>query len=108
MATILAGAAWDCLSLCLTFIDSCTTNNAGPGVAVKVIVVPREKVADAPLGEPFRVLTKEAAQQVRHELAVTHSISPWNHSVLGVYLQLSTCLKSPSNLALYRLRSCES
>lgn len=36
----------------------------GPGVAVRVVVVPKEKVDDAPLGEPFRVLEKEDAQQV--------------------------------------------
>lgn len=36
----------------------------GPGVAAKVVVVARTRVSNAPLGEPFRVLTKEAAEKV--------------------------------------------
>lgn len=40
--------------------------HAGPGAAVKVVVTPRERVEDAPLGEPFRVLTEEGASQVAH------------------------------------------
>lgn len=42
-------------------------------MAVKVVVVARERVADAPLGEPFRVLTKDAALQVKSR---THSLNP--------------------------------
>lgn len=38
---------------------------AGPGVGVKVVVVARTRVFNAPLGEPFRVLTKKAAEKVR-------------------------------------------
>lgn len=37
---------------------------AGPGIAAKVVVVARIFVRNAPLGEPFRVLTKEAAEKV--------------------------------------------
>lgn len=36
----------------------------GPGVAAKVVVVARTSVSDAPLGEPFRVLTRESAEKV--------------------------------------------
>ncbi|CAM9105762.1 unnamed protein product [Scytosiphon promiscuus] len=39
-------------------------DHAGPGVAAKVVVVARTRVSNAPLGEPFRVLTKEAAEKV--------------------------------------------
>lgn len=39
--------------------------DVGPGVAAKVVVIARTKVSDAPLGEPFRVLTGEAAEKVR-------------------------------------------
>ncbi|CAB1120457.1 unnamed protein product [Ectocarpus sp. CCAP 1310/34] len=38
--------------------------HAGSGVAAKVVIIARTRVSDAPLGEPFRVLTKEAAEQV--------------------------------------------
>ncbi|CAM9255833.1 unnamed protein product [Hapterophycus canaliculatus] len=38
--------------------------HAGPGVAAKVVVVARTRVSNAPLGEPFRVLTMEAAEKV--------------------------------------------
>ncbi len=34
-------------------------------MAAKVVVVARTRVSNAPLGEPFRVLTKEAAEKVR-------------------------------------------
>lgn len=33
-------------------------------MAAKVVVVARTRVSDAPLGEPFRVLTKQCAEQV--------------------------------------------
>lgn len=39
-------------------------------MAAKVVVVARTRVSNAPLGEPFRVLTKEAAEKVRLELAL--------------------------------------
>lgn len=42
----------------------------GPGVAARVVVVARNRVSDAPLGEPFRVLTKESAEKVRMFAAV--------------------------------------
>lgn len=38
---------------------------AGPGVAAQVVVVARTRASDAPLGEPFRVLTEESAEKVR-------------------------------------------
>ncbi|CAM9168684.1 unnamed protein product [Choristocarpus tenellus] len=37
---------------------------AGPGMAVQVVFTPMEKLADAPLGEPFRVLARDASQKV--------------------------------------------
>lgn len=33
-------------------------------MAAKVVVVARTSVSDAPLGEPFRVLTRESAEKV--------------------------------------------
>lgn len=41
-------------------------------MAVKVVVVARAGVSSAPLGEPFRVLTKEAAEKVRLSLSWVH------------------------------------
>ncbi|CAN0052680.1 unnamed protein product, partial [Ectocarpus sp. 12 AP-2014] len=38
--------------------------HAGSGVAAKVVIIARTRVSNAPLGEPFRVLTKEAAEKV--------------------------------------------
>ncbi|CAN0309544.1 unnamed protein product [Pylaiella littoralis] len=48
--------------------------HAGPGVAVMVVVVARTRVSNAPLGEPFRVLTKEAAEKVAHARALARTI----------------------------------
>lgn len=44
----------------------------GPGVVVKVIVVYRSRVLQAPLGESFRVLTEEAAEKVGLPYGVQH------------------------------------
>lgn len=46
------------------FSETGATCTSGPGVAAKVVVVAKTRVSDAPLGEPFRVLTKQCAEQV--------------------------------------------
>lgn len=46
---------------------------AGPGLAVRVVVIPKVKVTDAPLGEPFRVLSRQGAEQASCRQTFTES-----------------------------------
>ncbi|CAM9222679.1 unnamed protein product [Ectocarpus fasciculatus] len=48
--------------------------HAGSGVAAKVVVIARTRISNAPLGEPFRVLTKEAAEKVAQVRALARTV----------------------------------